>query len=136
MTSRERILAAISHQEPDRVPADLGATPSSGISAIAYSNLLKYTGRSELPVWIYDVVQQLAQPDISLLDEFGIDVLDIGRTFNDRSSDWHPVIMANGSPAFYPAWFNPEKQSDGSYQTYDDDGKTGALKNAGRGDFF
>ncbi len=123
MTSRERILAAISHQEPDRVPADLGATPSSGISAIAYSNLLKYTGRSELPVWIYDVVQQLAQPDISLLDEFGIDVLDIGRTFNDRSSDWHRVIMANGSPAFYPAWFNPEKQSDGSYQTYDDDGK-------------
>ncbi len=39
MTSRERILAAIEHRQPDRVPVDLGATPSSGISAIAYGNL-------------------------------------------------------------------------------------------------
>ena len=39
MTSRERVLAAIAHKEPDRVPVDMGATPSSGISAIAYSNL-------------------------------------------------------------------------------------------------
>jgi uroporphyrinogen decarboxylase len=36
MTSRERILMAINHREPDRVPVDLGATPSSGISAIGY----------------------------------------------------------------------------------------------------
>ena len=27
MTSRERILAAINHKEPDYVPLDLGATP-------------------------------------------------------------------------------------------------------------
>jgi len=39
MTSRERVFAAIAHQTPDRIPVDLGATPSSGISAIAYSNL-------------------------------------------------------------------------------------------------
>ena len=41
MTSRERVLAAIAHKEPDKVPVDMGSTPSSGISAIAYSNLLK-----------------------------------------------------------------------------------------------
>ncbi len=79
MTSRERILAAINHQTPDKIPVDLGATPSSGISAIAYSNLVKYIGMPELPVQIYDVVQQLAQPDRKVLDKFGIDVLDIGR---------------------------------------------------------
>jgi len=66
----------------------------------------------ELPVQIYDVVQQLAQPDIKVLDKFGIDVLDIGREF------------ANGAPAFYPKWFNPIKLENGSYATYDDDGKT------------
>ena len=37
MSSRERILAAIRHEEPDQIPLDLGATPSSGISAIAYT---------------------------------------------------------------------------------------------------
>ncbi len=123
-TSRERILAAINHQESDKVPVDLGATPSSGISAIAYSNLLKQLGRTDLPVLVYDVVQQLAQPDLSILDMFGIDVLDIGRTFNDQPGDWIPTTLANGAPAFYPKWFRPTKQDDGSFVTYDDDGKT------------
>ncbi len=122
-TSRERILAAISHQEPDRVPIDLGATPSSGISAIAYSNLLKYLNRPELPVLIYDVVQQLAQPDMVILDQFGVDVLDIGRTFNDDPADWSPITMANGGAAFYPKGYKPTRMPDGSYQTYDGDGK-------------
>jgi uroporphyrinogen decarboxylase len=122
-TSRERILTAINHKKPDRVPIDLSATPSSGISAIAYGNLLRHIGRPDLPVQIYDVVQQLAQPDISVLDRFGVDVLDIGRTFNDQPSDWSPVTMANGGAALYPKGFQPTRMEDGSYQTYDDDGK-------------
>ena len=107
MTSRERVLNAINHRQPDKVPVDLSATPSSGISAIAYSNLLSYIGRPDLPVQIYDVVQQLAQPDMSILDRFGVDVLDIGRTFNDLPADWYPITMANGAKALYPKWFNP-----------------------------
>ncbi len=124
MTSRERVLAAINHQVPDRVPLDLGATPSSGISAIAYSNLKNHLGLDHLPVQIYDVVQQLAQPDMSILDKFGVDVLDIGREFNTQPSDWKPIILANGASAFYPKWFNPVKLDDNAYATYDDDGKT------------
>src|SRR6056297_432126 len=113
MTSRERVLAAINHQTPDRVPLDLGSTPSSGISAIAYSNLIKHLDKSTLPVAVYDVVQQLAQPDLSVIDHFGVDVLDIGRTFNDKPSDWKPTTLANGDEAFYPKWFNPVKLTDG-----------------------
>lgn len=124
MTSRERVLATINHQVPDKVPADMGATPSSGISAIAYSNLVKYLGKPDLPVQIYDVVQQLAQPDMSVLNQFGVDVLDIGRTFNTPPSDWKHTILANGADAFYPRWFNPVKMNDGSFATFDDDGKT------------
>jgi uroporphyrinogen decarboxylase len=123
MTSRERVLEAISHKQPDRVPVDMSATPSSGISAIGYSNLLRYLGQSDLPVRIYDVVQQLAQPDLSVLDMFGVDVLDIGRTFNDLPGDWYPVKMANGADAMYPVWFHPAEQPDGSFLTFDDDGK-------------
>jgi len=121
MTSRERILAAINHQEPDKIPVDMGATPSSGISAIAYSNLVRHIGKPELPVLIYDVVQQLAQPDNHILDLFGIDVLDIGRTFNDQKSDWQSTVLVNGASAFYPRWFNPAKMPDGSFVTFDDD---------------
>lgn len=123
MNSRERVLAAIAHKQSDQVPVDLGSTPSSGISAIAYSNLLKAIGRTDLPVQIYDVVQQLAQPDMSIIDRFGIDVLDIGRAFNTEEKDWHETILANGDKAFYPIHFNPVKQADGSYHCYDEDGK-------------
>jgi uroporphyrinogen decarboxylase len=123
MTSRERILTAISHRQPDRIPIDMSATPSSGISAIAYSNLVRHIGREDLPVLIYDVVQQLAQPDDAILEMFGVDVIDIGRSFNENNKAWKPIVLANGNPAFYPVWYNPVKQSDGSYLTFDDDGK-------------
>ena len=32
MNSRERVLAAINHQEPDRVPIDMAGTRQSGIA--------------------------------------------------------------------------------------------------------
>ena len=74
MTSRERVLASIRHQEPDRVPVDLGSTPSSGISAIAYHNLKHYLGITKGHTRVYDVVQQFAQPEDMILERFGIDV--------------------------------------------------------------
>ncbi len=88
MNSRERILAAISHREPDRVPVDLGATPSSGISAIAYTNLKHHLGIRSGSTRVYDVVQQLAQPEEEILARFRIDAMDIGRAFNHRDEDW------------------------------------------------
>ena len=44
MNSRERVLSTINHQEPDRVPIDIGATLSTGIHAIAYTRLKEYLG--------------------------------------------------------------------------------------------
>ena len=115
MTSRERILAAIDHREPDRVPVDLGATPSSGISAVAYGRLKQHLAIRDGHTRVYDVVQQLAQPEEAILDRFGIDVVDIGRTFNSRDEDWHDTTLYDGQAAQYPAWFRPEPQVDGSW---------------------
>ena len=115
MTSRERILAAIEHRQPDRVPVDLGATPSSGISAIAYGNLKKHLGLNHGHTRIYDVVQQLAQPEDDVLDRFRVDAIDIGRAFNTEDSAWQPTTLADGQAALYPAWFHPERQPDGSF---------------------
>ncbi|MHB1484173.1 MAG: uroporphyrinogen decarboxylase family protein [Saccharofermentanales bacterium] len=122
MNSRERILAAINHKEPDRVPVDLGATPSSGISAIAYKNLKKYLGITSGHTRVYDVVQQVAQPENMILDRFGIDVIDIGRAFNTLDRDWSPVVLPDGGDAYYPAWFKPVSQEDKSVLAYNKDG--------------
>lgn len=122
MTSRERVMAAINHKEPDYVPLDLGSTPSSGISAIAYNNLKKELGMTGGQTRIFDVVQQVAQPEMEILDRFGVDVLDIGRTFNEKDEDWHETVLADGSIGHYPNWFHPEKQPNGDYLVHDKEG--------------
>ena len=114
MTSKELILAAINHQTPERVPVDLGATPSSGISLVAYQNLIKYLGKSHLKSYVYDVIQEVVQPEMELLDDFHVDVLDIGRYFNTDPSYWHELEAIAGHSALYPKWFNIQKQPDGS----------------------
>ena len=114
MTSRERIITAIDHKQPDRIPVDLGATPSSGISAVAYNNLIKYLGL-HLENHVYDVVQEVTQPEMELLEMFRVDVLDIGRFFNSSENYWHKLELIKGVPGLYPKWFNPEKQPDGSW---------------------
>jgi uroporphyrinogen decarboxylase len=122
MTSRERTLATIAHREPDRVPVDLGATPSSGISAIAYGKLKRHLGLDRGQTRVYDVVQQLAEPEDEILDRFRIDALDLGRTFNTRPDDWRPVTLFDGSAAAYPRWFQPEPTADGGWRSRAPDG--------------
>ena len=116
MNSRERVLNSINHKQPDRVPLDLGATPSSNISAIAYNNLKKHLGISGGHTRIYDVVQQVVIPEDSIIERFGVDVIDIGRAFNEKDTDWYDTQLADKSRAQYPAWFRPEKKDNGDYQ--------------------
>ena len=136
MTSRERVLAAIGHREPDRVPLDLGSTPSSGISALAYSSLVgelaSRTGRPGVDTRpkVYDVVQELAQPEEWVLDELGVDVLDIGRAFNDRLEDWRETEMPDGSSYLYPSWFKPVRDGD-DFLAYAPDGTLIAQRPSG-----
>ena len=133
MTSRERILASVNHKEPDRVPLDLGSTPSSG--TIAYNNLKNHLHIANGNTRIYDVVQQLAQPEDSIIEKFGIDVLDVGRAFNTQDADWYDMTLADGSKAQYPAWFRPVVQPDGSQVVIDEDGDSIARMPAS-GTFF
>jgi uroporphyrinogen decarboxylase len=120
MTPRERIIAAIEHRQPDQVPVDLGSNPSSGISATAYHHLKQTLGLTRGHTRIYDVVQQLAQPEEAVLTRLGVDVLDIGRLFNDRDSDWYDITLADGSPAQYPVWFRPMRRRDGAFEVEKD----------------
>ena len=122
MTSRQRVLAAINHQEPDRVPVDLGSTPSSGISAVAYHNLTSHLGLTDGHTRVYDVVQQLAQPEETILDRFGVDVIDIGRAFNTGDETWYDLTLPTGQDVQFPSWCRPVEQSDGTWDYFDDDG--------------
>ena len=71
MTPRQRLLAALNHQAPDRVPIDLGGN-QTGIHKLAYQALLEHLGIEDEPA-IMDAVQQLARPCEAVLQRFHVD---------------------------------------------------------------
>jgi uroporphyrinogen decarboxylase len=101
---------------------DIGSTPSSGISATAHYNLMQSLGQGNTPTRVYDVVQQVAQPDDAFLDRFGIDVVDIGRAFDDRDDDWYAITLPTGLPVQFPTWFHAVPQPDGAWDAFAPDG--------------
>jgi uroporphyrinogen decarboxylase len=74
MNGRTRILAALNHQEPDRVPFDLGSTQVTGIHTVAYRALRERLGLPAVTPALCDHIQGLAMPDDELLDRLGVDV--------------------------------------------------------------
>ncbi len=129
MTSGERIIAAINHRQPDKIPVDLGSSTVTGISGIAYNNLKKYL-KIEGSTKIYDVIQQLALVDMSIIDLFGVDALDTNRVSIEKT-EWYDVTLSNGSKAEFPSWFRPLKAEDGSWYTSDNEGNVISKMSAG-----
>jgi uroporphyrinogen decarboxylase len=110
MTSRERILAALNHQEPDIIPIDCSGHRSSGIAAIAYARLRRHLGLPERPLRVYDIVQQLAILDDDVLDLLGIDTIELGRAFALEARHWVDWVLPDGTPCQVPAWSPPERE--------------------------
>ena len=73
MTSRERVLAALNHQEPDRIPIDLGSTQVTGIHVIAARGLRAALDLPPIEPALCDVIQQLALPEDDLLQRLDVD---------------------------------------------------------------
>lgn len=87
-TSRERVMCAVNHQEPDRVPIDLGGHRSSGMMAMAYHKLKQHLGITSGDIYVYDFVQQLAIIEPPVLERFRVDTIELGRGFALDAADW------------------------------------------------
>jgi len=118
MTSREMVLTALEHKEPDRIPVDLGGMGSTGIMGMAYNKLKKYWGMGDGITRIYDTWQQLALPEEEILKKVGADILPV---FIEPKG-WKKWTLPDGSPCEIPEDFNPEILPDGSQVIKDDKG--------------
>ena len=67
MNSRQRLLLALDHQEPDRIPLDLGSTQVTGIHVQAYKKLRDALGLAPSGGHLCDAIQQLAAPEVDLI---------------------------------------------------------------------
>ena len=87
VTPRERVLKALNHEQPDRVPIDLGGN-QTGIHRMAYQALIDHLGIHD-EVEIMDEVQQLAKPCESVLERLRVDTRYIAA---GPASDWQGEI--------------------------------------------
>ena len=110
MNSRERVLAALDHRQPDRVPVDFGGHRSSGIAAIAYGKLRKALGLEPRPIRVYDPIQQLAIIDEDVLGRFGVDTIELGRGFAHQDEHWADWTLPDGSACQMPVWATPQRE--------------------------
>jgi uroporphyrinogen decarboxylase len=134
MNSRERILKTLRHEEPDRIPVDLGAMMSTGIMGMAYNGLKKYLGIEGGRTRIYDLGQQLAEPEREVLEIIEADVLPVIAKRNLKPSaddQWKESKLPDGSECEVPEWFNPEALPDGSQVLKNDEGIVVARMPAG-----
>ena len=86
MNSRQRVLTALNHQEPDRVPFDLGSVQVTGIHTVAYRGLREVLGLPPVEATLCDSIQQLALPDEDVIVALGVDVRGL---FPLNSHNWH-----------------------------------------------
>jgi uroporphyrinogen decarboxylase len=110
MTPRERVVSALNHKQPDRVPIDFSGHRSSGIHAIAYARLRKHLGLSERPIRVYDIIQQMAVVDEDVLALFGVDTIELGRAFAVEDHWWRDWVLPDGTPCQVPSWALPERE--------------------------
>lgn len=124
MTSRERLLTALAHEEPDRPPIDLGALPVSGIAATTYVRLRKALGLNDDPIRVFDVYQMLADVEEPVRQALGVDVAPVFpliRAFSLPADRWEPGQLPDGTPCLYPEGFHPLPQPDGSWNYYENE---------------
>ncbi|MEM4895194.1 MAG: uroporphyrinogen decarboxylase family protein [Ignisphaera sp.] len=138
MDSRTRVLTALRHEEPDRIPIDVGSTPNTAFHVFVYRDLRRVLNLPEKPIRIFDFGQQLAEVEKELLDYFHADIININRTLEPcapypsiwryRTRDgkvveisdreWKVWVHRNGAVIEIPKAMDIIEEEDGGYVAY------------------
>jgi hypothetical protein len=123
MNSRQRVEAALGHQQPDLVPLDLGASAVTGMHVSSVYQLRQSLGLDApgTPVKVVEPYQMLGEIDPSLQNALGVDVVGLpGRRtmFGFENKDWKPWTLADGTPVLVPGLFNTQPEPNGDILMY------------------
>jgi len=121
MTPRERVIEAINHRTPDKVPVDLGATVVSGISATTYYKLRRALDLPEQPVKILDMLQFVTIVDDDVREALGVDVAPLPYPIGLTGLPYKnliPFTTPNGTPTLLSGGTELDVLDDGSVVLY------------------
>jgi hypothetical protein len=129
LSSRERVKLALAHQEPDRIPLDLGASATTSMHcSIVYG--LRQAFKLDppgTPVKVVEPYQMLGEVAPDLMDCIGIDVVGLGKPttmFGFRNENWKEWRTFDGTPVLVPEGFNTEPEPSGDILMYPEGDKS------------
>ncbi|MEM2151876.1 MAG: uroporphyrinogen decarboxylase family protein [Candidatus Bathyarchaeia archaeon] len=123
MNSRERVTLALNHEEPDRVPLDLGGSAVTGMHVSTVYALRQAFGLDTpgAPVKVVEPFQMLGEIKPDLWDALGIDVACLSshvNFFGFKNENWKPWRLFDGTPVLVPEKFNTEPDHEGNILMY------------------
>jgi uroporphyrinogen-III decarboxylase len=139
LTSRERVIRAVNHQEPDRVPIDLGGMKATGIAIGAYQRVRDLLGLRG-PTRVLDPRFMIADVQDDVLRRFHADVLPVDVTTVSAAlapeDDWKPRRLFSGREALFPPGTRIAEDPDGSWVLLDADGARTSFRMPRDGHYF
>jgi hypothetical protein len=119
MNNRERLLEALNHCEPDRVPVDFGSTAVTGMHVSVVSRLREaMLGEKHYRVRVIEPYQMLGEIDERLREMLGIDCIGLmtrKTLFGFENKEWKPFTLFDGTEVSVPGNFNVRKDGKGDY---------------------
>jgi uroporphyrinogen decarboxylase len=131
MTSRERVLSALEHERPDRVPIDLGGSICTSINVMAYQKLKGYLDFKDPRSRVSNILLFVPEVEEEMRQKLHIDVVALDRLEASpgvmRTEVWKELSLPNGEPAFFPDGFEPVVRDDGTWELYHEGVQKGML---------
>lgn len=139
MTPRERVLKAVNHQVPDRVPIDLGGMKASGIAAIAYHKLKQKLGL-RTPTRVLDPRFMLADVEDEVLRRLHGDVVPLDLSVVSSAvrpdSQWLPRRLFDGTEVLLPPGTKIGEDAQGNWILLESDGSPTSFRMPKGGYYF
>lgn len=142
MNGRERILCSLNHQEPDKLPHDLG-TWCTGIHVSSLHKLKVALGliRPDEPVKVIEPYQMLGEVDEGLRKALDLDTFHLDsevNAFGFKNTNWKRWVLSDGTPLLVPEKFNTELDAKGDLYQYPEGDTTvsPSMKMPGGGYYF
>ncbi len=123
LTSRARVECAVQHQEPDKVPLDLGGSPVTGMHVDSVYRLRQalHLDPPGTPVKVVEPFQLLGEIAPDLMDVLGVDIVGLGMPgtmLGFRNEGWKPWTTFGGTPVLVPEGFNTVPEPNGDILAY------------------
>jgi uroporphyrinogen-III decarboxylase len=114
-TSRQRLLEALNHKQPDRVPVDFGGSSVTGIHVSCVAALRDYYGLERRPVKVHEPYQMLGLVEEDLRQAMGLDITGVfprKTMFGFANTEWKEWNF-RGLPVLVSTEFRTREEPNG-----------------------